>query len=128
MEACSTFHPKPQPCPWRPTLFNPKPISHYRISCSNNNNNNIPRWDSNAETSSPRNFSFNNFKAKRPPQQDQQEEFGKKRRWWSDEAESPSFEEETSGGWEEVIDSLWIFKASLEQSSKSNAPGQHCLG
>ncbi|KAE9617584.1 hypothetical protein Lal_00034282 [Lupinus albus] len=106
METCSTF--LPQPCPWRPTLFNPKPISRFRISCSNNNN--IPRWDSNAETSHPRNFSFNNFKGKSPPQQDQDEEYGNKRRWWSDEAESPLFDEETSEGWEQVIDTLWIFK------------------
>ncbi|CAL0303165.1 unnamed protein product [Lupinus luteus] len=111
MEACSTFLPQPQPCPWRQTLFNPKPFSHSRISCSNNNNN-TPRWDSNAETSSPRNFSFNNFKRKSSSQkdQDQEEEYGRKRRWWSDEAESPLFQEEGNGGWEEVIDALWIFK------------------
>ncbi|KAK7290422.1 hypothetical protein RIF29_04838 [Crotalaria pallida] len=124
MEASSIFlahphpHPQPQPCPWRPTLSNSKPLFHSRITCSSSNNN-FPRWDSNAETARrPRKFSFHNFKGK-PPQQEQQqqeeeegeEEYGKRRRrWWSDEADSPGFEEGSSGGWEETIDTVWIFK------------------
>ncbi|XP_061358917.1 uncharacterized protein LOC133303075 [Gastrolobium bilobum] len=101
-------HPRPpQTCPWRP--FHPKPFSHSRISCSNNN---FPRWDSNAETFKPRNFNFNSTRGKPQEQEDEdeeeEEEYGKKRRWWSDE--SPGIEEGASGVWEEAIDSMWVFK------------------
>lgn len=104
-------HPPPPPPPWRPPLLHSKPFHHSRISCSDNN---FPRWDSNAETFRPRNFSFNNVTGKKKPQQqeeeedDDEEEYGKKRRWWSDE--SPVTEEEYSGIWEEAIDTMWIFK------------------
>ncbi|KAK7279177.1 hypothetical protein RJT34_24223 [Clitoria ternatea] len=91
----------------------PSPWPHLhpsRICCSN------PRWDSNAETFRPRNFSFNSASAKQK-QQHQQQQNGRKRRWWSDEYEQFEDDEDeeeepssSSGFWEQLIDTFWILK------------------
>ncbi|MED6225755.1 hypothetical protein PIB30_096796 [Stylosanthes scabra] len=100
---CYTTHPyfsifHSRPSPWRP--LHPKPYSHSRVSCSNNN---FPRWDSNAETFRQRNFN------PRTEPDERKREYRSKRRWWSDEP--PDIDEGSSGGvWEEVIDSIWIFQ------------------
>ncbi|KAI4345941.1 hypothetical protein L6164_013026 [Bauhinia variegata] len=103
----------PQPCrPLPPAQYlvspaNPKPSSASRSSCSTR----YRRWDSNAENVRSRKFDFN-FRGRNETDDDEEEEkvddFGKKRRWWSDE--SPGMEQETSGFWEEAVDSLWIFE------------------
>ncbi|MED6123981.1 hypothetical protein PIB30_054668 [Stylosanthes scabra] len=101
---CHTTHPSfsifhSRASPWLP--LHPKPYSHSRVSCSNNN---FPRWDSNAET-----FRQRNFTPRTDPDERRKREYRSKRRWWSDEP--PDIDEGSGGGvWEEVIDSIWIFQ------------------
>ncbi|KAK7393640.1 hypothetical protein VNO78_22199 [Psophocarpus tetragonolobus] len=92
--------PPSQPSSWPPFLA--KPFSPSLLSCSSNN---FPRWDSNAETFPPRNFSSKN-RAR------DQQRYDQKRRWWSDEDEE--LEEISSGILEDAIHSVWflqIFKS-----------------
>ncbi|TKY53664.1 hypothetical protein E2542_SST25205 [Spatholobus suberectus] len=99
--------PPPQPSSWRPLLA--RPFSPSLVYCSSNN---FPRWDSNAETFRPRNFSSNGARGKER-EQEQEEGYGKKRRWWSDENRELQEEEEekrSSGIWEEATESVWIVK------------------
>ncbi|CAJ1968091.1 unnamed protein product [Sphenostylis stenocarpa] len=96
---------------WRPFLH-ARPVSPSLISCSSNN---FPRWDSNAETFRPRNFTSNGPRGKEREEQEQGN--GRKRRWWSDEEREFVEDEEedfSSGIVEEAIDSVWflqIFKS-----------------
>ncbi|RYQ79876.1 hypothetical protein Ahy_Scaffold1g106655 isoform B [Arachis hypogaea] len=102
---CHTIQPfsifDSHPSPWRP--HHPKPYSHSRVSCSNNNN--FRRWDSNAEPFRRRNFNRRTEPDEQQQQQRREREYWSKRRWWSDEP--PDIDEGSSGGvWEEVIDSM----------------------
>ncbi|XP_014514463.1 uncharacterized protein LOC106772526 [Vigna radiata var. radiata] len=95
---------------WRPFLL-ARPFSPSLVSCSSNN---FPRWDSNAESFRPRNFTSNGPRGKE--REEQEQGYGRKRRWWSDEErEFLEDEEEISSGiMEEAIDGVWflqIFKS-----------------
>ncbi|BAT96050.1 uncharacterized protein LOC124822505 [Vigna umbellata] len=95
---------------WRPFLL-ARPFCPSLVSCSSNN---FPRWDSNAESFRPRNFTSNGPRGKE--REEQEQGYGRKRRWWSDEErEFPEDEEDISSGIvEEAIDGVWflqIFKS-----------------
>nr|ACU20832.1 unknown [Glycine max] len=108
-------HPLPlPPSSWRPLLL-ARPFSPSLVSCSSNK-----RWDSNAETFRPRNFTPNDVRKGQEQERELKEGFGKKRRWWSDEdrefedKEEEVVEETSSGILEDAIDSVWflqIFKS-----------------
>ncbi|KAK7355449.1 hypothetical protein VNO80_14705 [Phaseolus coccineus] len=102
-------HPFPPSQPsssWRPFLH-ARPFSPSLVSCSYNN---FPRWDSNAESFRPRNFTSNGPRGKE--REEQEQGYGRKRRWWSDEErEFGEDEEDTSSGIvEEAIDGVWFLQ------------------
>lgn len=94
---------------WRPFLL-ARPFSPSLVSCSSNN---FPRWDSNAESFRPRNFTSNGPRGKE--REEQEQGYGRKRRWWSDEErEFLEDEEEISSGiMEEAIDGVWFLQVKL---------------
>ncbi|XP_059652597.1 uncharacterized protein LOC132299792 [Cornus florida] len=102
----SIFFPQ-QPRSPVPTLSsqNPPLSSHLRHITHSR----YRRWDSNAETFRTQNFKFNQENNDKE-EDDEGTGFGEKQRrsWWSDDM--PKEVDSASGGLEDLLDSVWIFK------------------